>query len=480
MPPRIAAWLFAVGILGLFRLDREPGARTSPALWLASAWIFFGASRNPMQWLGGGVEVETPGQYLEGSPVDRLILSVLLASGLAVLASRRQVRAFLGANLPVVLFFAYCALSALWSDFPFVAFKRWTKALGNLTMVLVVLTDPSPAAAMRRLFSRIGFLLIPLSVLFIKYYPELGRGYSRWTWEPFFTGAATEKNALGCICMIFGLASFWRFVGAFHRTDASPRGGHLLAHGVILAMTGWLFWMADSSTAFACFSVGALLILVMMTWGANRPAAAHVFLGSMVLAGILMFVFRDAYAVVVQALGRDVTLTGRTDIWAELLAIKINPWLGTGFETFWLGERAEYFWNKYYFHPNQAHNGYIETYVNLGWVGVGLLTLMITSGYRNIVDTLRQDPQAGALKLAFFAVALIYSMTEAAFKVMHPVWIAFLLAVTVIPTGSAPRQVPVAVESPWKPRPKPDQPRGRHPVARAASVFRVASRVNPE
>ena len=67
-------------------------------------------------------------------------------------------------------------VSLLWSDFPDVAFKRWTKALGDLVMVLVVLSDREPISAVKRLFSRTEFLLIPLSVLLIKYYPTLGRG----------------------------------------------------------------------------------------------------------------------------------------------------------------------------------------------------------------------------------------------------------------------------------------------------------------
>jgi len=44
-------------------------------------------------------------------------------------------------NAPLVVFFLYCAASVFWSDFPIVAFKRWTKVLGNVVMVLVVLTE---------------------------------------------------------------------------------------------------------------------------------------------------------------------------------------------------------------------------------------------------------------------------------------------------------------------------------------------------
>jgi exopolysaccharide production protein ExoQ len=113
--------------------------------------------------------------------------------------------------------------------------------------------------------------------------------------------------------------------------------------------------------------------------------------------------------------------------------MNLNPWLGTGFESFWLGSRAQFFWNKYPFHPNQAHNGYIETYINLGLFGVGFLVLLVVSGYRHVVEMYPRDRVAASLRLAFFLIALIYSLTEAAFKVMNPLWISFLLAVTAVP-----------------------------------------------
>ena len=62
-----------------------------------------------------------------------------------MLAARAErVGALLRANTLLVVFFCYCAVSVLWSDFPFVAFKRLTKGIGNLTMVLIVLSDPAP------------------------------------------------------------------------------------------------------------------------------------------------------------------------------------------------------------------------------------------------------------------------------------------------------------------------------------------------
>ena len=82
---------------------------------------------------------------------------------------------------------------------------------------------------------------------------------------------------------------------------------------------------------------------------------------------------------------------------------------------------------------NEAHNGYLEVYLNLGWCGVTLLAVLIVTGYRNVMVVFRQDRHVGALRLAYFVAAVIYSLTEAGFRMISPTWIIFLLATTAIP-----------------------------------------------
>ena len=431
MPPQIATVVFAVGILGLFLLDRDRKARVSPALWIPVAWVLIAASRNVSQWLGLAPTMESPDQYLEGSPLDRLILAGLMVAGLMVLARRRRARTFLRANGPLLVFFFFACISVLWSDYPVVTFKRWIKALGNVVMVLVVLTELNPSAAVKRLLAWSGFLLIPLSVLFIKYYPELGRGFHPWTWEQLYVGVGVGKNGLGLICLIFGLGSLWRLLEGLRGGNA--KAGPLIAHSAVLAMALWLFWINDSVTALGCFLIGGGLIAVLRLAAlARKPMAVHLLVGAIVVISLTVL-FLDVGSGVVEAMGRDTTLTGRTELWGDILRMNVNPWFGVGFESFWLGERAAYFWENYWWHPNQAHNGYLEIFVNLGWIGVALYSFVMAWGYRNVVGFLRQDPELGRLKLAYFVIAVLYNLTEAAFRVMHPVWIVFLLAIIVVP-----------------------------------------------
>src|SRR2546428_1251374 len=263
MPPSIASVACGFFILPLFLLERDRKSRVSSALWIPVVWLSLGASRSVSQWLGGVVSVTSADQYVEGSPLDASVFAGLLAAGLVVLlARRRSARTFWRANGPLLVCFFYCAVSVLWSDYPFVAFKRWTKSVGDLVMVLVVLTDPEPTSAVKRLLARSGFVLIPLSILLIKYYPSLGRAYSPWTGEAYNVGVATQKNGLGIVCLVFGLGSLWYLLEAFRGGERARAAWPSIAHGAILAMALWLLWMAHSATSFSCFLIGGGLMVV--------------------------------------------------------------------------------------------------------------------------------------------------------------------------------------------------------------------------
>jgi O-antigen ligase len=113
----------------------------------------------------------------------------------------------------------------------------------------------------------------------------------------------------------------------------------------------------------------------------------------------------------------------------------------------------ERIWELYWWRPNEAHNGYLEIYVTLGWIGLGLLALVAINGYRSILETVHHDPFGAKLRLAYFVVAIAYNFTESAFKTLHPIWIAFLLAVVVLPKPRVAR----AVESKrTRPVPEPE------------------------
>ena len=99
--------------------------------------------------------------YVDGNALDRALYLAMIVSGLVILARRAvRWRQVISQNPWLYLFMGYCAVSILWSDYPFVAMKRWVKDFGNVVMVLIVMTEPVPAAAMRSLLLRATYVLV--------------------------------------------------------------------------------------------------------------------------------------------------------------------------------------------------------------------------------------------------------------------------------------------------------------------------------
>jgi O-antigen ligase len=318
-----------------------------------------------------------------------------------------------------------------------VAFKRWIKALGDLAMILIVLTDRDPYTAVKRFLSRVGFLLIPVSLLLIRYYPSLGRAYYTHLGTYLNVGVATGKNELGIVCFLFGVASVWRIWQALRGKTAADRTRHLIAHALLLGVTMWLFVTANSMTSLSCFMM-ASAVIVITSWRMARQRWVVHALVAFLISVSFSALFLHVGSSLVETMGRDATLTGRTGVWDVVLGLTGNPLFGTGFESFWLGQRLEKIWSIYWWHPNEAHNGYLEVYLNLGWIGIALLAVVLVTSYRNIVKAYRRDPNAGGLRLAYFVTGVAYNFTESAIRIMHPVWIFFLLAAMAVPGGWTP------------------------------------------
>lgn len=429
MTQLIATFVCIAGIAWLFYLDRDANPQPSNALWIPTVWLLINSSRSVSSWFHLVPSVSLVQQYTEGSPMDAVIFAVLTAAGVVMLNFRaRSVREFIRSNLPLLVFFCFCALSVTWSDEPVIALKRFGKSVGDLVMVMVVLTDPYPRIAIRKLFTRAAFVLLPLSVLFIKYYPSLGTAYSAEDLTTTYVGVTTFKNLLGMISMVFGLTSLWSLMDACEGQATLQRMRRMLAHTLILVIAIWLIVAANSMTSLACLSLAGLLMLaVSQEWLARRRGGIGFAISATVLLPILML-FDNNFGFVVHSLGRNATLTGRTVIWKAVLSQDTNPFVGAGFESFWLGSRLENVWHMSVNGIQEAHNGYLEVYLNLGWIGLILLGWVVLSGYRRAIVTFMSAKHENRLRIAFLTAALVFSMTEAGFRMLSPIWFAFLLA----------------------------------------------------
>lgn len=455
MSPQIALLLTLFYILWLFRQEKKRHPKVSNALWVPLLWLGILGSRPLSLWLGFGGSGDPDADPTEGSPFDRLVFLGLIVAGLAIL-SRRRVRwsDLASRNTWLFLFFVYLGLSAVWSDYPFVSFKRWIKDVGNIVMVVVVLTEKEPVEAAKALFERCGYFLMPMSLLFIKYFPDLGRAYTK-SGESMWVGVTTSKNTLGMTILACGLGMTWSLLDSGSLKKLLKKKSQLIAQVTPILLTLWLLLIANSSTSLLCGLLGTMILV-----GAHVPVirvrmVRIGLIGAVAMAILLplasMFNAGDAAA---GAMGRDLTFTGRVDIWKAVLKEDINPLLGAGYYSFWIGDRAKRVSEGFYYELNEAHNGYLETYLNSGLIGLALLLAVLIAAAGEIKKQLQTDSAYAGLRLALLLVGAVHNLTESSFDRLSPLWFVWLLAAMKMPVrrkAGAMSGVVEAVKSPEAP-----------------------------
>ena len=199
---------------------------------------------------------------------------------------------------------------------------------------------------------------------------------------------------------------------------------------------------AESATSQVCLLLGCAIVAVARFGVVFRqPGLLTIPIPILILTyGLLEFVLGvNLVGSVAEAFGRSPDLTGRTYIWNVVLSTNTDPMIGAGYESFWLGPRRDYVWEMT--GPvNHAHNGYLEMYLNLGLIGLGLVVCFLLASYRAICRAFRASPRDGSLALALWTVLLFYNFTEAALR-GSLLWIVFLLFALSVPRRTESQEI---------------------------------------
>jgi len=435
MSPKLALLVYLGWVVWLFR--GAPRQGWSKELWIPLIWILIVATHPISVWWAFLTGTE---RAPEGSNLDTVIFLGLILTALRVLVKRgTNWHEVFSRNKWVMLYFSYTCLSILWSEHGFTSLKLWVKDFGNLPMVLVLLSQKPSGEGVKATLVRAAYVFIPLSILLVKYFPDLGRSYDIWSWQAVALGASESKNALGAAILLSSIGLLWNMFEP--EVTARSRRARIAGNFLMIVAVGWLLWRSNCATALAC-TVVALIAL----WILRRPVARiriHRFgLAAFILVPALVILLQFAFGfgdTVVGALGRDMTFTGRTPIWQTCIAADTSPLFGSGYADFWRGDQAVGISHKLgmYFTLAEAHNGYLETYLNGGLVGLAVLCVAIASTITQAMRSLASGGMFQGLRLVLLVLALIYNFTESAFAGLNAIWFFLLLAMLKYPSVSS-------------------------------------------
>ena len=420
MPPVIALISCIIFVTGLLKIEKNNNPTASYALWVPSLWLLIMGSRPFGSWFDAAATISVE----EGSVYDRFVLIMLTLLALWFFLRRKtNWSLLLKDNLFLMLLFMYLGLSVLWSDVIFVSFKRWIKIAETFVVAFVILSEKHPLQAMESVLRRCAYVLIPFSLLLIKYFPVYGIQYSFYEGARMATGVTTHKNSLGALCMLSAFFLIWAIIHKWRLGELfknqSRNISDLLIIGIALVLL-FGFGGADySATSTFIFFVG-ITILLVLSWWKNLTKSVAKQLKTIMVVGIILFLLFNNFLspVITDILGRSDTITGRTLIWSSILEVAArHSVFGTGYGGYWgINEGA------YHYRVNQSHNGYIDVYLQVGAVGIAILFVFFLEFCSKIRREFNQEVDWCIFGICYLAMALLYNYSEAAFISASYTW----------------------------------------------------------
>ncbi|OQB94266.1 MAG: hypothetical protein BWX84_00275 [Verrucomicrobia bacterium ADurb.Bin118] len=442
MPPLLALLLCTAFVGWMLRFDRRLSPLVSPVAWLPTLWLFSVTTKPLVHWLGA-----SSGDAWS-SPWDQRFQISLLVWGLIVLVRRSFDWPAAIRNQPwPFLLLGFMLISCFWADLTFVTFKRWGRQFVAIVMALVVLSENNPRQTVESLLRRFAYILLPFSIVLIKYFPHYGIEFHRWSGGRMWVGVATQKNGLGIVCFIALLFLLWTVFRRWQRRDQSVNRLHAGGEGVILFIGLYMLFLPEgknSATSIAAFLLGIGTILVLGWLRYRRTQLRRPLLTFSVLALIgvgigLPLSGKGLGDKLGGAMGRDATLTGRADTWAEMVpqAMK-RPVLGCGFESYWTPDTRELH------RMSNAHNAYLEIFNELGGLGLLLFALFWLSVAQAAWQASMEDADWGALAISYLLIILLHGVSESSINAFTSQLGSILLLLLVSCTGLVRRAASLA------------------------------------
>jgi len=417
MPPQLALALCVVFVLLLLAIERRTSREVSAAVWIPTIWMLMIASRPLAIWFGiVPSHVVEYGGNESGSPLDRWTLTVLDILAITIFVRRQS--DWLGTlrrHKWLVALLAYMFVSTFWSDLTLVALRRWVRESIALTMALYLMSERNPRQALASVLRRSAYILLPFSIVLIKYYPILGRSYGKWSGTEMWTGVTGQKNLLGRLCMISAFFLLWEVYRRWWRPSRVGADRYQMLSDVsVILIALYLLIRSRSDTSTVTLVVGIAFYLGLLLFRRLKFTIPKLGMSLMVIALMVFgtatpFVGGATVVSFTSALGRDTTLTGRTQVWADILPARAQrPLFGYGLGSFWTDERR-----AFYDIPT-AHNGYLDVLLELGETGLAIYGIWLLSFVRQMRRAMTGDWEWASLAICFLIMGLLYNISESA------------------------------------------------------------------
>ena len=363
-------------------------------------------------------------ELAQGDPLSQVVwLGVYATTSLLIVTRWRRFLWVATRDKLLLLLVGLAVVSVVWSVAPAITLRRDVALLGTTLVGAYFAMRYEPGEQLRLLAWALGVAAL-LSLLFALALPSYGLD-SDGSWQGIFGGG---KNALGRVMALSSLV-FLLLALSNHRRRWLPWGGFVLSVGLLV--------MSNSVTSLVIL-LSVLFLLpfyAALRWPYTFATSFLIF--ATLLGAIAAVCLIANQETVLGVLGRDATLTNRTELWPAVIdMIRQRPWLGYGYGAFWLGWEGEsaQVWLRTAavgLEAVHAHNGYLDLSINIGLLGGAMFAVGFLFATGRAVSWVRSSKSAiGLWPLAYLTFMLLYNFTESAILAHNDVfWVLYILAV---------------------------------------------------
>lgn len=408
MSPFAALIICSLFVSIVILLESKYSGGVSITIWIATIWILYSMSKPLGLWFNIHSNIES------GSELDRIfLLSLMILSFIILLRRKFNWKKPILENSSFIILLAFMLISIFWSNTFFISYRRWVKDFSSFLMAMLIYSDQNPRNSIIEILKRSAYIALPFSLLLIKYFSQYGRQYHRWTGEMMWIGISTQKNRMALIAalsIIFFLWNLWQKKAKYESKLLLliDLGYILLGIIILLGPRRDLKTAAASSISFL---FGILIISIFIYLAKKsyiiKPAIIIGVTSSLILFGSLLpFLKKTPLISLISSLGRDATLTGRTQIWAMLIPYLNRRFLfGYGKGGFWSTSLRDQI-------ASHAHNGYLDLMLELGIVGLAITSIFLLWTCKKYIKLMAFDYNLSALFFCILFMFLIHNMAE--------------------------------------------------------------------
>lgn len=346
----------------------------------------------------------------EGSIRNVFLLAYLVVAVLSVIHWQKMILG-LAAVWPIVVLLVIAWLSNLWTVDAEITYRRCI-ALTITTLMGVYLFVRFDFEGMLKFLTVAVAIMAVGCVFWAIAVPDYGL-HADADHAGAWRGIFFHKNTTGRV-MVYGLAVV---MAAWVGTDLN-RAFLLAVGGVVLVV---IVGTTSQTTMLGTLVLGAGLIAVRMVRG-NALKSVLITLVVLTIAWHGALIGFATYDVILELLGRDPTLTGRTEIWLYALQYVLErPFSGYGYDAFWNGDLSPGAQYSEYWGTPHSHNGWLEIMIALGIpAALVMLGIVLVTMARAIILARYYPTTAPAILIMLTCFSMLtIGMSEPVFMEKH-------------------------------------------------------------